>query len=141
MKHWMMSAAMICFASIAFASPYIGRLDLAPDVAAFGARSFTDNSYIAGVSKPIWVLSKGGAALIEVDAWVAGGTVKPVLGGAQFALPNPALDKLLGLLTANPAVLKYAAYIHTGIDIGYDPSRIHGFVPAFIGYAVSVAVP
>lgn len=140
MKHWMLAVALICLEGSAHAQ-YASKLDVAPDFAAFGARSFLDNSYIGGVQKPIWVLTKSTIPELSVDAWVAGGTAVDVLGGVQLQVPGVGLDHILRLFSWSQTAAKYAAYFQTGINIGYDPARIHGFKPAFLGYAVSVSVP
>ena len=124
----------------ALASPWVGKLDLAPDFAAFGSRSFTSNEYIAGASKPLWTFSKAATPEFTLDGWVAFRASGGVLGGLQFAVPGGGFQQVAALFTSNPKIAQYASYVKDGVDLGYDPTRLSGLNPAWKGYFVSVAL-
>lgn len=128
MKHWLGLVALICFGTIASASPLAGKLDLTslPSIGAW--QSITSADQALGVSKRLFHLDYAGQALVNISVFA--GATKPMLsepaapirflGGDVIQVPGSTLDWILGTKWGSA----WAPRLKTGILFAHDLSRI-----------------
>lgn len=139
-------AAILFLAQAPAYALYQGRLDLSPTVEPFYARSFTAAENIGGVKKRLWHFDKDGAEQFRLSPFVSWSPTR-IIGGAALGFPGGGIDRFIALIdqvhnlpTSVTQFGGYLSYLKTGVLIGYDPSKIVGIRPAFIGYSVSLGL-
>lgn len=143
MKHWMLTAALICFGSIANASsPWAGRLDLTSPAALGAWQSLTSIDQAIGISKRFFHIDYAGQPMLNLS--VFGGVSKPItdpglparfLAGDVVQVPGSALDWALGTKWGDA----WLPPLKTGVLFAHDLSRIAKahLKPDFIGIGAS----
>ena len=148
MKHWLLGISLICFGSTANAT-WQGKLDLTPEIFAYGAKSFTGYEQVGGLQKSLWGLFNDGRQEFSVGLYVAANT-KSVYFGPTIIFPGGGLDRLITIVNnwqQLPASVlnarEYLSRFKTGISLGYNASNLakaHAR-PDFFGYQVGYTVP
>lgn len=131
MKHWLETIVMICFCSMAQASPWSGRLGLdASSVGGLIVHDFRTESTVSGIEWDVEHILYANSEIAEAGLnGVYRDTDGHFLAGPSFGVPGTTVGALAAdvSLFSNWPILKtiadYGQYIHAYFNIGYDLSR------------------
>lgn len=135
MKHWLMAVALVCLGGVAFASPYVGKLDLGhSDPQAIAVRELHDGMWIVGAQQQVWHLQNtvSGNEVFHVSAFWAtrlegqdtayGPSIGINIGEAAHAALLK-VEALAPVLAVNPPpwLSKISSWVSFDVYGGYRP--------------------